>query len=122
MRHNDASKMIPSPCHVRHSQNFDRVDGFIKLILNIVILRNLIVVWGRGLLKTGLVFCIRQIHRFRAGVKSWGGRIHQNKSRYHLRHFQTSKVKPFAKIVLDYKLLTFFVKSSKLDVCIKHFQ
>ena len=32
-----------TPCHLCHSQNFDKIDSFIKPILNICILGNLIV-------------------------------------------------------------------------------
>ena len=32
------------------SQNFDKIDSFVKSVLNIFILRNLIVGWVRGLL------------------------------------------------------------------------
>ena len=46
---------------MRHSQNFDKTDRFLKPVFKIFILRNLIVGWGKGLLKKGLVFCIKSI-------------------------------------------------------------
>ena len=46
---------------MRHSQNFDRIDSFLKLDLDIFILYNLIVGWGSGFLQKGLVFWIRPI-------------------------------------------------------------
>ena len=44
---------------MRHSQNFDKTDRFLKPVFKFFILRNLIVGWGKGLLKRGLVFCIK---------------------------------------------------------------
>ena len=62
MRHNDANKMTPStPCHLRHYQNFDKIDSFLNLVLNALIVRNSIVGRRTGLLKMGLVSCIRSI-------------------------------------------------------------
>ena len=43
-------------------------------------------------------------------------RIYQSKSWYYLRPFHTSKVELFAKIVFDFKSLTFFAKSLDLGV------
>ena len=68
----------------------------------------------RGLLKRGLVFCIKSIDL--AGVNSWGSRIHQTKSLYYLGPSQTSKAEFFEGIIFGYKPLTFFVKSSNLNV------
>ena len=34
-----------------HSQNFDKIDSFLKSVLNILILRNLIVGWREGIIK-----------------------------------------------------------------------
>ena len=59
--HNDANKMTLHPLHMRHSQIFDKIDSFLKPVLNIFILRNLILGWGRWLLTRGLVFCIKSI-------------------------------------------------------------
>ena len=42
---------------MRDSQIF--VDSFLKLVLNIFILPNLILGWGRWLLRRSLVFCIK---------------------------------------------------------------
>ena len=65
---------------------------------------------GVGLIKEGGVFWIKSIDL--EDVLIIGrSRIHQSKSWY-----QTSQVVLFAKIVSGYKLLTFFVKSSNLDV------
>ena len=50
----------PLPCHLRHSQNFNKIDSFQKPVLNICILGNLIVGWG-ALLKQGLVFYIKSL-------------------------------------------------------------
>ena len=43
-------KDYPYPYHMCSSQNFDKIDSFVKSVLNIFILRNLIVGWVRGLL------------------------------------------------------------------------
>ena len=77
MCNNDASK-IP----MRHSQNFDRIDSFLKPDLDIFILHNFIVGWGRGLLKKGLVFCIKSIDLGEILVR--GSSIHKSKSWYYL--------------------------------------
>ena len=62
MRHNDANKMTPStPYHLPHYQNFDKIDSFLNPVLNAFIVRNSIVGRGTGLLKMGLVSCIRSI-------------------------------------------------------------
>ena len=42
---------FPTPCHMRHSQNFDKINSFLKSVLNIFILGNLIVGWAEGFLK-----------------------------------------------------------------------
>ena len=36
---------------MRHFQNFDKIDSFLKPVLNILILGNLIVGWGEGVIK-----------------------------------------------------------------------
>ena len=38
-----------------HSQDFDKIYNFLKLVLNIFILRNLIVVWVEGVIKEGAI-------------------------------------------------------------------
>ena len=51
MRHNGTNKTTtppPLPCYMRHSQSFDKIDSFLKLVSNIFILRNLIVRLGGG--------------------------------------------------------------------------
>ena len=37
------------------SQDFDKIYNFLKLVLNIFILRNLIVVWVEGVIKEGAI-------------------------------------------------------------------
>ena len=64
MRHNDTNKFTsrphPWPC-VSFSQNFDKMDSFLQLVLSIFILRNLIVRWRKDLPKRELVFCVKSI-------------------------------------------------------------
>ena len=108
MRHNDANKMTPTPCHLRHSQNFGKIDSFSKTVSNIFILRNSIVGWGRVLLKRDMISCIKPTDLTDVLIVG-GSRIHQSESWYYLGPFQASKVEPFAKIVFGYKPLTFFV-------------
>ena len=52
---------------MRHSQSFDKIDSFLKSVLNILIIRNLIVGWGEGVIKenAGILY---QIYRFRGGI------------------------------------------------------
>ena len=54
MRHNDAN-------------NFNKINSFLKLTLNILILCNLIVVWGEGVIKVRAGI-LHQIYRFKGGV------------------------------------------------------
>ena len=56
---------------MRHSQGFDKIDSFLKPVLNILILCNLIVGWGEGVIKEGAGI-LHQGYRFRGSVKSWG--------------------------------------------------
>ena len=44
-----------------------------------------------------------------------GSKIHQHKSWYYSGPIQKAKVEFFAKIIVGYKPLTLFVKSSNLD-------
>ena len=67
MHHNDTNKMPPTLSHMRHSKSFDKIDSFLKPVLNILILCNLIVGWGEGVIKEG-VGILHQIYRFRGGV------------------------------------------------------
>ena len=70
MRPNDANKMTPpTPCHICHSQIFDKIDSFVKPVLNIFIFRNLTVGWG-GVINKGAGI-LHQIYRFRGCVNSW---------------------------------------------------
>ena len=64
---------------MRHSQNFDRIDGFLKPDFDIFIFRNLIVGWGRWLLKKGLLFCIRSVDSGEMVIVR-GSSIHKSKS------------------------------------------
>ena len=50
---NDANNTTPypTPCHVRHSQNFDKIDSFLKPVLNIFTVGNIFVEWGEGVIK-----------------------------------------------------------------------
>ena len=70
----------------------------------------------RELLKRGLVFCNKSIDLEEAFLKFGESMIHQSKCWYYLGPFQTFKAELFAKIVFGFKPLTFFVKSSNLDV------
>ena len=56
---------------MRHSQNFNKIDSFLKPALNILILYNLIVRWFEGIIKEGADI-LHQIHGFRGDVNSWG--------------------------------------------------
>ena len=38
---------------MRHSQNFDKIDSYLKSVLNILIVPNLIVGWREGVIKEG---------------------------------------------------------------------
>ena len=124
MRPNDANKMTPTPhhpsCHMRHSQNFDKVDSFLKSVLKMCILGNLIVGWGEWVVNNGTGI-LHQIYRFSGGVIIFGG-VGFIKVRVSIVcSFQTPK----AKVVFDCKPLTFFVKSSSLNIwlgCIRRFQ
>ena len=85
-------------CHMHHSQNFDKTDSFLKSVLNISILSNLIVGRGERVIKEG-VGILHQIYRFSGGVNIWQSRIHQSKSWYYLVPSQTSKLEIFTEIV-----------------------
>ena len=60
---------------MRHSQNFDKIDSFLKLVLNIFMISK---GWGEGVIKERAGI-LHQIYRFRGGVNSWGSKIHQSK-------------------------------------------
>ena len=114
MRHNDANKMTPAPCHMRHSHHFDKIDSFLNFVLDIFILCNLTVGWREWVVKEG-VFCIKSRDLGEVLIAG-GSRIHQSRSCYYLEPFKISKVQLFAKIVFGYKLLTFIVKNSNFHV------
>ena len=82
----------PTPCHLHRSENFDKIDSFLKPVLNICILGNLIVGSDEWVIKEG------------AGCK-----IHQSKGWYSLRPSRTSKVDFFAELIFGCKPLTFFL-------------
>ena len=104
----------PTSCHLCHSQNFDKIDSFLKLVLNVCIIGNLVVGWGGWATKEGAGI-LHQIFRSSGGVNIWV-RIRQSKRWYSLGPSQTSKVDFFAEIVFGCKPLTFFVKGYTLDV------
>ena len=63
------ARQPPTPSHMHHSQSFDKIDSFLNLVLNILILCNLIVRWGEGVIKEG-VGILHQIYR--GGVQKLG--------------------------------------------------
>ena len=68
MRRNVANRpYCPTPSHIRDSLSFDKINSFLKPVLNILILCNLIVGWGQGVIKEepGV---LHQIYGFRGGV------------------------------------------------------
>ena len=79
----------PISCHLRHSQNFDKIDSFLKPVLNICILGNLIVGWGGWVIKEE-AGVLHQIFRFSWVVNIWG-KIHQSKNWYSLGSSQILK-------------------------------
>ena len=118
MCHNDANKMTRTLCHMRHSPNFEKIYSFLKPVLNIFILRNFILGWGRA----GI------FHRYidLGNILIIGrSRIHQRKSWYYLEPVQISKVEVFAKIVFGYKTSNFLCENLQhrcLTVSIRGFQ
>ena len=56
---------------MRRSKSFEKIEGFLKSVLNVLILCNLIVGWGEGVIKEGAGI-LHQVYRFRGSVKSWG--------------------------------------------------
>ena len=63
----------------------------------------------------GMVVCVKYID-LEEVLKVGESSIQQSKSWYYLGHFQIFKVELFAKTIFGYKLLTYFAKSSNLDV------
>ena len=53
MRRNDTNKTTHHRCYMRNSYNFDKIDSYLKSVLNILILRNLIAGWREGVIKEG---------------------------------------------------------------------
>ena len=56
---------------MRHIQNFDKIDSFLELVLNILILSNFIVGWGEGVIKEGAGI-LHQIYRLKGVLIVWG--------------------------------------------------
>ena len=114
MRHNDANKMTLhlTPCYMYHSQNFNKIDSFLKSVLNICIFGDLIVGWGEQVIEEG-VGILHRIYSCSARVNIWGNRIRQSKSWYYLGSSQTSKVDFFAEIVW-LKAINIFCKKLQL--------
>ena len=54
-----------------HSLYFDKIDSFLKPVLNIIVVRDVIAGWGEGIIKKGAGI-LHQRYRFRGGVISWG--------------------------------------------------
>ena len=52
---------------MRHSQSFDKTDSFLKPVLKILLLCNVIVGWGEVVIKQGAGI-LHQIYRFRGSV------------------------------------------------------
>ena len=52
-----------------HSLNYDKIDSFLKPVLNIFILGNLIEGWGKGVIKEEAGI-LHQIYRFKGDVDS----------------------------------------------------
>ena len=104
-----------TPSHLGHSQSFDKIDSFLKSVLNILILCNLIVGWGGiGSYKRGSWYFTSNLQIQRRYLKVGESMIHQSKCWYYLGPFQTFKAELFAKIVFGYKPLSLFVKTSNL--------
>ena len=102
-----------APCYMFHSQNFNKNNSFLEPVLNIIVLRNVIRGWGRGLLKRGWYFASNiDLEVFKVGESS----IHQSKSLYYLGLFQTFKVELSAKSIFSYKMWTYFAKGSNVDL------
>ena len=56
---------------VRHFQTFQKIDSFLKPFLNILILGNLIVGWGEGVIKEGAGI-VHEIYRLKGVLIVWG--------------------------------------------------
>ena len=106
--------MTPTPFHMHHSQNFDKINTFLKPVLNIFIFYILRVQLRRGLSKRELLFCIKSIDT--GDVLIFGRRrIHQSKNWYYLGHLRSMFF--FAKIFFSCQLLTSFCKKLQL-ICL----
>ena len=58
--------LLHTPCHMCHSQNFDKIDSFLNPVLNMCILSSLIVGWGKWVIKE-VAGILHQIYRFTGG-------------------------------------------------------
>ena len=113
---NDPNQITPNPCHMRHSQILDKIDSFLKPVLNIFILCNVIVEWGRGgesLVRRRLVFCMKSIGLGEMLIVA-ETRIHQEKVGIIQGPSKHLRFKLFVKIVFGCKLLTLFRKKLRL--------
>ena len=67
MRPNGANKTIPHPLPYPPLPEFWQIDSFLKPALNILILWNLIVGWGKGVIKEG-AGTLHKSYTFSGGV------------------------------------------------------
>ena len=71
MRHNDANKTSrrthTTSSHMRDCQSFEKIDNFLKPVLDILILCNLVAGLCEGVIKEGAGI-LYQTYRFRGGV------------------------------------------------------
>ena len=104
---------------MRHSPNFDKIDSFLKPLLNIFIVSSLTVGLGEGVLKEGAGI-LHQIYRIKGGVNSWGSRFHQGKSWCYLGPSKTYTVELFCGDSFWLLAVNVFYKSSNLQspVCL----
>ena len=58
-------------CQMSHFQNFDKIHSFLKPVLNILVLGNLTVEWGEGVIKEGAGI-LHQIYRLKTVLIVWG--------------------------------------------------
>ena len=56
---------------MRHFKNFDKIDSFLKPVLNILILDSLIVGWGEGVIKEEAGI-LHQIYSLKGVLIVWG--------------------------------------------------
>ena len=114
------SRWPPTLYHLRHSQYFNKIDSFLKPVLNICILGNLIVgcgVWV--ILKRGMVFYIKSLDLVKVLIFGVGfikvtvGIFRSLSNIWIFGRFQGGFL---ADTVFGCKPLTLFVKGYNLDV------